>query len=57
VTRSEGGRNLPGAETLDGIAKLGGVSVEWLLGGGRREHASAGEDRQWTAAVAAFRDL
>jgi transcriptional regulator with XRE-family HTH domain len=47
VIRYEGGRNGPRAETLDRIAKLGGVTDEWVLGGGRRERAPAGEDRQW----------
>jgi hypothetical protein len=57
VTRSEGGRNLPGAETIDGIAKVGGVSVEWLLGGSRRQRARSGEDREWKAAVEALGEL
>jgi hypothetical protein len=42
---------------LDRIAKVGGVSVGWLLDGGRREGAVAGEGRQWQAAVAALREL
>jgi len=56
VIRYEGGRNRPRAETLDRIAKLGGVTDEWVLGGGRRERAPAGEDRQWKAAVEVLRE-
>jgi len=51
VIRHEDGRNRPRAETLDQIAKIGGVTVEWFLDGSRREHAAAGEERQWRAAV------
>jgi len=36
--------------------KVGGVTVEWLLDGGRRERAPAGEDRQWKAAVEVLRE-
>ena len=57
VTRWEGGRNRPRAETLDRIAKVGGVSVEWLLGGSRRPRARDGEDREWKAAVEALGKL
>jgi hypothetical protein len=37
--------------------KVGGVTVEWLLDGGRRQRAPASEDRQWKAAVEALREL
>jgi transcriptional regulator with XRE-family HTH domain len=56
-TRWEGGRNRPRAGTLDRIAKVGGVSVEWLLDGSRRERATVGEDRQWKVAVEALHEL
>jgi transcriptional regulator with XRE-family HTH domain len=57
VSRWDGGRHRPRGETLDRIAKLGGVSVEWLLDGGPRERSAAGEDRQWKVAVEALREL
>jgi transcriptional regulator with XRE-family HTH domain len=57
VIRWEAGRNRPRAETLDRIAKVGGVSVEWLLGGSRRQRARVGEDQEWEAAVKAFGEL
>jgi transcriptional regulator with XRE-family HTH domain len=57
VIRWEGGRNRPRAELLDRIAKVGGVSVEWLLGGSRRQRARDGEDREWKAAVEALGKL
>jgi transcriptional regulator with XRE-family HTH domain len=42
VIRWEGEHNRPRPETLDRIAKVGGVSVGWLLDGGRRERAPTG---------------
>jgi transcriptional regulator with XRE-family HTH domain len=36
VIRYEGGHGCPRADTLERIARLGGVSVDWLLRGDRR---------------------
>jgi transcriptional regulator with XRE-family HTH domain len=57
VIRYEGGRGRPRADTLERIAQLGGVSVDWLLRGDRRPPEGP---REWDDAVrllrAAWRD-
>jgi transcriptional regulator with XRE-family HTH domain len=53
VIRWEGGDHRPRAVRLNRIAKLGGVTAEWLLDGG--EGRGQRRDRQWEEAVAALR--
>ena len=55
VIRWEGGKHRPGAARLDRIAKLGGVSVDWLLRGDRRPATPARRGSEWREAVAALR--
>jgi transcriptional regulator with XRE-family HTH domain len=51
--RWEGGYHRPSAARLRRIAKLGGVTVGWLLDGG--EGRGKRRDRQWEEAVSALR--
>jgi len=48
VIRYEGGHGRPRADTLERIAQLGGVSVDWLLRGDRRPPEGP---REWDEAV------
>ena len=52
VTRWEAGKHGPRAARLDRIAKLGGVSVDWLLRGDRRPPEGP---REWDDAVRLLR--
>jgi transcriptional regulator with XRE-family HTH domain len=52
VIRYEGGQGHPRAATLDRIAQLGGVSVDWLLRGDRRRPEGP---REWDDAVRLLR--
>jgi transcriptional regulator with XRE-family HTH domain len=54
VIRYEGGRNPPRADILDRIARLGGVSVDWLLRGDG-DKSRRGGDREWEDAVRLLR--
>jgi transcriptional regulator with XRE-family HTH domain len=51
--RWEGGYHRPSAARLRRIAKLGGVTPEWLVHGG--EGRGKRRDRQWEEAVRALR--
>jgi transcriptional regulator with XRE-family HTH domain len=48
VIRCEGRHGRPRVDTLERIAQLGGVSVDWLLRGGRRPPEGP---REWDDAV------
>jgi transcriptional regulator with XRE-family HTH domain len=52
VLRYEGGHGRPRADTLERIAQLGGVSVDWLLRGDRRPPEGP---REWDDAVRLLR--
>jgi transcriptional regulator with XRE-family HTH domain len=52
VIRYEGGHGRPRADTLERIAQLGGVSVDWLLRGDRRPPEGP---REWDDAVRLLR--
>jgi transcriptional regulator with XRE-family HTH domain len=52
VLRYEGGHGRPRADTLERIARLGGVSVDWLLRGDRRPPEGP---REWDEAVRLLR--
>jgi transcriptional regulator with XRE-family HTH domain len=52
VIRYEGGTGRPRADTLERIARLGGVSVDWLLRGDRRPPEGP---REWDEAVRLLR--
>jgi transcriptional regulator with XRE-family HTH domain len=52
VLRYEGGNGRPRADTLERIAQLGGVSVDWLLRGDRRPPEGP---REWDDAVRLLR--
>jgi transcriptional regulator with XRE-family HTH domain len=52
VIRYEGGHGRPRADTLERIARLGGVSVDWLLRGDRRPPEGP---REWDDAVRLLR--
>jgi transcriptional regulator with XRE-family HTH domain len=53
----EAGRHRPRVQTLDCIARLGGVTVEWLLHGNGRRPTCSPEDAAWDEAVEALRML
>jgi transcriptional regulator with XRE-family HTH domain len=55
VLRYEGGHGRPRTDTLERIAQLGGVSVDWLLGGDRQVAAPPERDPAWGEAVAWLR--
>jgi transcriptional regulator with XRE-family HTH domain len=52
VIRYENGHGRPRADTLERIAQLGGVSVDWLLRGDRRPPEGP---REWDDAVRLLR--
>jgi transcriptional regulator with XRE-family HTH domain len=51
----EAGRAHPRAQTLDRIARLGGVTAEWLLHGNSRRTTRSPADAAWEEAVEALR--
>ena len=51
----EAGRHRPRVQTLDRIARLGGVTVEWLLHGNGRRPIRSPEDAAWDEAVEILR--
>lgn len=52
MTEWEAGRHRPRVTKLDGIARLGGVTTDWLLHGTTAAATRRRGDDEWTEAVA-----